>query len=94
MNRTTYIANAVTNAGGPVAAARSTGAKNYQTVQQWIRAGNVPAKYALAMERASGVSRRLLCKQWEAVWPELIRQLHEMDPVGEGGIEMEGPHHA
>lgn len=94
MNRTSYIANAVKSAGGPVAAARITGAKNYQTVQQWIRAGNVPAKYALALERASGISRRSLCKQWEAVWPELMGQPYDTDPEDVGGVEMEGPDHA
>jgi DNA-binding transcriptional regulator YdaS (Cro superfamily) len=71
MDKTSHIARAIAHAGGPVATAKKTGAKNYQTVQQWERAGNVPSKYALALETASGVSRRLLCREWLAVWPEL-----------------------
>lgn len=73
MDKTSHIATAISNAGGPVATARATGANNYQTVQQWERSGNVPSKYALALEKASGISRRYLCKEWKAVWPELAR---------------------
>ncbi|MFU1915547.1 hypothetical protein ACLQ9F_16910 [Bordetella avium] len=69
-----YIPVAIANAGGPVSTARKTGAKNYQTVQQWDKAGNVPAEYAVALEEASGISRSFLCKQWRAVWPELANQ--------------------
>lgn len=74
MDKSSHIAIAVSNAGGPVATARITGANSYQTVQQWLKAGNVPAKYVLALERASGVSRTLLCNQWAAVWPELVEE--------------------
>ncbi|WP_156524580.1 YdaS family helix-turn-helix protein [Achromobacter ruhlandii] len=71
MDKTSHIARAITQAGGPAATAKKTGAKNYQTVQQWERSGNVPSKYALSLETASGVSRRLLCREWQAIWPDL-----------------------
>lgn len=71
MDKNPHIAQAIANAGGPVATARKTGANNYQTVQQWEKSGNVPAEYATALEAASGISKRLLCKQWAKVWPEL-----------------------
>ena len=74
MDKNPHIAQAIANAGGPVATARKTGANNYQTVQQWERSGNVPAEYATALEAASGISKRLLCKQWAKVWPELAEQ--------------------
>ncbi|OAS93000.1 hypothetical protein A6I77_24600 [Achromobacter xylosoxidans] len=75
MDKNPHIAQAIANAGGPVATARKTGANNYQTVQQWERFGNVPAEYATALEAASGVSKRLLCKQWAKVWPELAEEV-------------------
>lgn len=71
MEKNPHIAAAIANAGGPVATARKTGAKSYQTVQQWERFGNVPAEYAHALELASGIPKRLLCKQWQKVWPDL-----------------------
>ncbi|PND34553.1 hypothetical protein C1I89_10240 [Achromobacter pulmonis] len=74
MDKNPHIAQAIANAGGPVATARKTGANNYQTVQQWERSGNVPAEYAHALESASGISKRLLCKQWAKVWPELAEE--------------------
>ncbi|ANY17241.1 carph-isopro domain-containing protein [Bordetella pseudohinzii] len=74
MDKNPHISAAIANAGGPVATARKTGANNYQTVQQWQKSGNVPAEYAPALERASGISKRLLCKQWAMVWPELAPQ--------------------
>lgn len=74
MEKNPHIGPAIAAAGGPVAVAKITGAKNYQTVQQWIKAGNVPAEYALALEQASGVSRSLLCKTARLVWPELSQQ--------------------
>ncbi|MFU2050564.1 carph-isopro domain-containing protein [Bordetella hinzii] len=74
MDKNPHISTAIAKAGGPVAAARKTGANNYQTVQQWQKSGNVPAEYAPALEQASGISKRLLCKQWAKVWPELAHQ--------------------
>lgn len=71
MDKNPHISDAIARIGGPVATAREVGARNYQTVQQWEKVGNVPAEYAPALERASGVSRRLLCKQWAKVWPDL-----------------------
>lgn len=72
MDKNPYITLAISKAGGPVATAKKTGAKNYQTVQQWGKSGNVPAAYAPALEAASGISKRRLCKQWAKVWPELV----------------------
>ena len=71
MDQTPHIQEAITQAGGPVATARITGAPNYQAVQQWLKSGNVPAEYAPALESASGVSRRFLCRNWARIWPEL-----------------------
>lgn len=71
MDKNPHIADAIARLGGPVATAREVGAQNYQTVQQWLKVGNVPAEYAPALEQKSGVSRRLLCKQWKKVWPDL-----------------------
>lgn len=72
MDKNPHISEAIRRLGGPVVTAREVGAKNYQTVQQWEKAGNVPAEYARALEDKSGVSRRLTCKQWQSIWPELI----------------------
>lgn len=74
MDKNPHISEAITRLGGPVVTAREVGAKNYQTVQQWEKAGNVPAEYARALEEKSGVSRRLTCKQWRSIWPELAEQ--------------------
>ena len=74
MEKNPHIAEAISRLGGPVATAREVGANNYQTVQQWQTAGNVPAEYALELERKSGVSRRLLCRQWAKIWPGLDRE--------------------
>ncbi|VVE82656.1 helix-turn-helix domain-containing protein [Pandoraea sputorum] len=65
------ISRAITNCGGLVSTAKMLGVRNYQTVQQWVRGGSVPAKYAKAFEEKSGVSRTLLCKDWVFYWPEL-----------------------
>jgi len=77
MDQISHIQEAVSRAGGPVAAARAVGAPNYQSVQQWIKTGNVPAEYAPALELASGVSRRLLCRNANRIWPELTPQQGE-----------------
>lgn len=52
MDTRQHIKRAIDMLGGPVAAARVLGAKRYQTVQQWIESGNVPAKYAPEIEAA------------------------------------------
>ncbi len=71
MTNAHYISRAINNLGGPVSAAKVLGVRNYQTVQQWVRSGTVPAKYAKAFEDKSGISRTLLCKDWVLYWPEL-----------------------
>lgn len=67
---------------GVVATARTLGINNYQTVQQWQRTGSVPPGYARAMEEHSGVSRKLLCRKWKSIWPELAEAAPEK--AGEG----------
>jgi DNA-binding transcriptional regulator YdaS (Cro superfamily) len=66
-----HIKEAIDKAGGPVATAALTGAKNYQAVQQWIVTGNVPSEYCPVLEKASGISRLLLNKRAKLIWPEL-----------------------
>lgn len=70
MNYSLHIREAIDLAGGPVATARLTGAKSYQAVQKWIEAGQVPARYCCALETVSGVSRKLLNRDWADIWPE------------------------
>ncbi|MYZ41397.1 transcriptional regulator [Schauerella aestuarii] len=55
MEKNPDISRAIDLLGGAVAAARILGAKNYQTVQQWMKVGNVPAKYCLAIQAKTGV---------------------------------------
>lgn len=71
MHKNPHIATAVEKLGGVVATARVLGVDNYQTVQGWLREGNVPGHYARKLDDLSGVSRRLLCKRWRDFWPEL-----------------------
>lgn len=73
MNKNPHISKAVANVGGLMAAARVTGAKSYQTVQQWIASGQVPASYCIALEAASGISRyKLRPNDAKDIWPELV----------------------
>lgn len=51
MNARSKISEAVKLLGGPVAAAERLKVGRYQTVQQWVRAGRVPAKYCPEIER-------------------------------------------
>lgn len=71
MDKNPHISQAVKAMDGVVAAAKTLGIKNYQTIQQWRRTGNVPPGYARAMEEHSGVSRKLLCREWQSIWPDL-----------------------
>lgn len=72
MEKNQFITEAVERVGGQTAAARITGAKSYQTVQQWIASGAVPAKFCAALEAASGVSRfRLRPDDAHLIWPEM-----------------------
>jgi|GEM_PF-2345805 hypothetical protein len=71
MDKNPHIATAISRLGGPVAAARALQLTHYQTAQQWVRNGNVPAAYARRIEELTGISRSLLCRQWKAIWPDL-----------------------
>lgn len=73
MDKNSYIADAVAKLGGPVATAREIGVESYQTIQQWVRNGNVPPEYAPALERLTGVSRCLLNRNAQRIWPELVQ---------------------
>lgn len=72
MNSQNAIVEAVQNCGGLTETARKTGARGYQTVQQWIEAGQVPAWACPALERESGISRLHFRKDAQKVWPELV----------------------
>lgn len=53
--------------------------KSYQTAQQWIASGQVPARFCAALEATSGVSRFLLRpSDASQIWPELAEK--EPDP--------------
>lgn len=73
MEKNQFITEAVKRVGGQTAAARITGAKSYQTVQQWMASGAVPAKFCAALESASGISRfRLRPDDAHLIWPEMV----------------------
>lgn len=75
MEKNPSIAIAVSQVGGLTEAARVTGAKSYQTVQQWIASGQVPARFCAALEMHSGVSRFLLRpSDASQIWPELAEK--------------------
>jgi DNA-binding transcriptional regulator YdaS (Cro superfamily) len=50
MSETSPIKRAVQLMGGPVSAAKKLGVKRYQTVQQWVRKGSVPAEFCPQIE--------------------------------------------
>ena len=77
MDKNPFISEAVKKVGGQAAAARITGAKSYQVVQQWISSGQVPARFCAKLEKASGVSRfRLRPSEASDIWPELKEASH------------------
>lgn len=55
------IKRAINLLGGPVEAARKVGVRRYQTVQQWVVAGIVPAKYCPLIERS--LSGAVCCEE-------------------------------
>lgn len=63
MNRRTYdfpaLEKAVAKAGGQSALAAAIG-KTQGHISQWLRRKHIPAESVIAIERATGVSRRLL----------------------------------
>lgn len=58
-SETTALIHAVDVLGGQTAAAKKLGVTQ-QAVQYWIKQGRVPPLRVLALESASGVSRKLL----------------------------------
>lgn len=75
MEKNPHVLIAVNRVGGVSAAARITGADRYQTVQQWIASGQVPACYCIALEEASGVSRyKLRPGDAKSIWPKAQRK--------------------
>jgi len=72
MEKNPQLRAAITKLGGLSATARALNAGSYQTVQQWLLNGQVPAKYCPALEELTGVSRRYLRpKDHFLYWPEL-----------------------
>lgn len=72
MEKNPHISEAIGNVGGLSATARLLGIERYQTVQQWITAGQVPAQFCVPLEQASGVSRhKLRPKDGRLIWPDL-----------------------
>jgi DNA-binding transcriptional regulator YdaS (Cro superfamily) len=57
--QTAALVHAVDKLGGQTAAARKLGVTQ-QAVQYWIKTGRVPPLRVLALEAASGVSRKAL----------------------------------
>lgn len=67
------MARAVEAGGGLTKLAASLGVMK-QTVHNWRMRGKPPVAYALQIEQITGVSRKDLCDEWEAIWPELDRK--------------------
>lgn len=71
MEKNTFITEAISRIGGQKQTAIVTGAKSYQTVQQWIANGRVPPKFCAALEAASGISRhKFRPEDAHLIWPE------------------------
>lgn len=61
--------------GGLMKTAHALGLHRYQTVQQWIVTGQVPARYCVLLEAVSGVSRyELRPADGAEIWPELAKE--------------------
>jgi len=75
MDKNPFVSQAVEHIGGLAKTADLLGLRGYQTVQQWVATGRVPAKYCAAMEAASGVSRfKLRPDDAALIWPELAKE--------------------
>jgi hypothetical protein len=62
---------AIKAAGGLTSLARAVG-ETKQTVHNWRLRGEPPANKTLAVEAASGISRRVLRSDWADYWPEPV----------------------
>lgn len=75
MDKTPKIREAANLLGGLSETARLLdGVKSYQTVQQWIKEGAVPAQYCKRIEMLT--HGKVTCKDlrpddWNLYWPEL-----------------------
>jgi len=77
MEKNIFINEAVARVGGQTEVAKITGAKSYQTVQQWMASGRVPAKFCAALELASGIPRhKFRPHDGHKIWPELKEPSH------------------
>jgi len=69
MNKNKSISKAIRLLGGPVAAAKKLGVGRYQTVQGWVRSGNIPARHSPDVELLTGVPCEEICPDvnWLAI---------------------------
>ena len=68
------IQEAITLLGGPVATQKKLQLDNYQTAQQWVVAGVVPAKYCKKIQvilNDAITCQDLRPNDWQMYWPEL-----------------------
>lgn len=67
---------AIEAAGSQSALARLIGAAGQSTVGNWVSRGAlVPVEFCVAVESATGVSRkRLRPDDWQRYWPELAKE--------------------
>lgn len=72
MQNINYIQKAISSAGGQGALALALGVSR-QVVWNWLHRDKlVPAQHCLAVEKISGISRKLLRpNDWQKFWPEL-----------------------
>jgi DNA-binding transcriptional regulator YdaS (Cro superfamily) len=67
------MARAVAQGGGLTKLAASLGVMK-QAVHNWRLRGKPPVAYVLRIEELTGVSRRDLCDEWQAIWPNAAEQ--------------------
>lgn len=70
------IKKAIDLLGGVVATKNALNLETYQTVQQWVKANSIPAKYCRTIEDllSGEVTRKQLRpNDWIVYWPELAK---------------------
>jgi DNA-binding transcriptional regulator YdaS (Cro superfamily) len=70
MDTSNPMARAIEAGGGLTKLAASLGVMK-QVVHNWRLRGKPPVAYVLRIEELTGVSRRELCEDWPAIWPEV-----------------------
>lgn len=73
MDTTNPMARAIEAGGGLTKLAASLGVMK-QAVHNWRLRGKPPVAYVLRIEELTGVSRRELCEDWPAIWPDAAAQ--------------------